>query len=348
MLVRNIMKVEVYLFMLKITDSDIFKLQDSAGVLTNKISAVLKKGMSGFTGNDIIILNNLMADSLQNMKRMYNDPIVLNILNAINDGTMVLVKLSIEYNIPKCMPFVRYIGQDKKEKVLVNLSHFVEVKKNSLGDDMYFMSAQRLYPILVSAYLALKTFTNTYILPAKALGPSAYIWAAMFNKVLCRSIALGTNKDRYDAFMYFAMKFFCLNIAEVPEVVAEDVAKGYLLKKGRKDFPMLEEILIKIHERGLNPYRSFQEFCRVLFNNEITNLRVNAQRAVNEINTTFFLNRFVDQFKYESLFALGAYPYFLYTVMNAAFKTRVVNDQAFQDILGDKDYSAFQMINALL
>lgn len=342
------MKVEVYLFMLKITDSDIFQLQDSAGVLTNKISAVLKKGMSGFTGNDIIILNNLMADSLQNMKRMYNDPIILNILAAINDGTMVLAKFSIEYNIPKCMPFVRYIGQDKKEKVLVNLTHFVEVKKTSFDDDIYTMSAQRLYPILVCAYLALKTFNDTYILPAKALAPSAYIWAAMFNKVLCRTIALGTNKDRYDAFMYLAMKFFCLHIAQVPEKVAEDVARGYLLKRGRKDLPMLEEILLKINERGIAMFSDFQTFCRALFNNEITNLRVNAQRAVSEINITYFLNRFVDQYKYEALFALGTYPYFLYAIMNAAFKTRIVNDQAFQDIINDKDYSAYQIINALL
>lgn len=334
--------------MLKITDSDIFKLQDSSGLLTTKISNVLKKGMSGFTGNDIIVLNTLLEDSLQAVKRLYNEPIILEILNAVNEGTVVLVNLSMEYNIPKCMPFVRYVGQDKKQKVLVNLTPYLTVKKNNLGDDLYSVSAQRLYPILVCAYLSLTRFDASYTMPAKAMEISAFIWASMFNKVLCRTVALATNKERYDAFMYFAMKYYCLRILEVPERIAEDVARGYLLKKGRKDFTMLNEMLDKIQQRGMNPYSGFKNFCHVLFNNEITNLRVNMQRAEANINVEFYLNRFIDQFKYESLFALGSFPYFLFAVMNSAYKTRIVNDMAFQDIVSDKDYNVYQMINAII
>lgn len=334
--------------MLKITDSDIFKLQDSSGLLTQKITNVLKKGMSGFTGNDIIVLNNLLEDSLQAVKRLYNEPVVLDILNAINDGTVVLVSLSMDYNIPKCMPFVRYVGQDRKQKVLVNLTPYLTVKKNNLGDDLYSISAQRLYPILLCAYLSLTRFDGTYTMPAKPMEISAFIWASMFNKVLCRTVALATNKERYDAFMYFAMKYYCLRILETPERIAEDIARGYLLRKGHKDFPMLEEMLQKIERMGLNPYRGFKDFCHVLFNNEITNLRVNMQRAEANINVEFYLNRFVDQFKYESLFALGSFPYFLFAVMNAAYKTRIVNDMAFQDIVSDKDYNVYQMINAII
>ena len=162
------MKDEVQFYMLKITDSDIFKLQNNGGLLTTKITNVLKKGQSGFTGKDIVVLNTLLEDSLQAVKRLHNEPIVIDILNAINEGTVVLVQLSMEYNIPKCLPFIRYVGQDHKQKVLINLTPYITVKKNNLGDDIYSISAQRLYPILICAYLALTRFNDPYVMPGKA------------------------------------------------------------------------------------------------------------------------------------------------------------------------------------
>jgi len=117
----------VNFYMLKITDSDIYRMQDSTGVLTAKISNVLKKGMSGFMGDDIIILNGLLDDSLQGLRRLYNEPIILDILNAVKDGTILLVSLSLEYSIPKCMPFIKYAGQDKRAKMLVK-----KVGKNTM------------------------------------------------------------------------------------------------------------------------------------------------------------------------------------------------------------------------
>ena len=335
--------------MLNLTDSDVFKLQDSSGILSKKIQAVLQKGMTGQTGKDIIILNNDLADSIQNMKRLYNEPIVLNIMKAIQSGDLLLVNLSIEYSIPKCLPFIRFRASNNKTKVMVNLTPYVDVKKDSLGKEVYSISAQKLYPILISAYLTLSKFDERYMLPANALSSSAYIWAAMFNKILCKTVALGTNRDRYDAFMYFAMKFFCIYIVQTPDQIAENVARGYLTKKGLKNFPMLDNMLQKIDERNINIYESFTTFCRALFNNEITNLRVNSsERASHDINVTMFINRFVDQYTYTALMSLASYPYFLFAVLNTALKTRVVNDLAFQDIITDKDYSAIKLLNAVI
>lgn len=335
--------------MLNLTDSDVFKLQDSTGVLSKKIQAVLQKGMSGQPGKDIIILNTDLADSIQNMKRLYNEPIVLDIMKAVQSGDLLLVKLSIEYSIPKCLPFIRFKASNGKTKVMVNLTPYLDVKKDSLGKEVYSISAQKLYPILISAYLTMSKFDERFMLPSNALSSSAYIWAAMFNKILCKTVALGTNKDRYDAFMYFAMKFFCIYIVQTPEQIAENIARGYLLKKGLKNFPMLDDMLQKINERGLNPYGDFGDFCHVLFNNEITNLRVtSSERASSAINETLFINRFVDQYTYTALMSLASYPYFLFTILNTVLKTRVVNDLAFQDIISDKEYSAIKLLNAVI
>lgn len=334
--------------MKKLTDSYIFKLQNSTGIISNKIQAVLKKGAAGFADKDIVVLNTHLSDSLQNMKRMYNDPIVIDIINSINRGEMVLVKLSVEYSIPKCLPFIKYSGSQGGAKVLVNLSNYVDIKKTTTGEELYSISAQRLYPILVSAYLALHTFTDNYILPAVALHNSSYIWAAMFNKVLCKAVALGTNADRYDMFMYFAMKYFCIDIAQVPEQIAENTARQYLQHRGKKNFPMLEETLSKINERQLEPYSSFETLCQVLFNNEITGLRISSPGSNGNLNMTVFINRFVDLYKYEALFALASYPYFLFAIMNASFKTRVVNDNSFQEVIGDRTYNSLALINSLV
>lgn len=335
--------------MLNITESDIFQLQDRTKVFTNKISEILRKARNGSGLNtDITIMNRLLADSLQKLKKMYNETVILKALDDIEKGRIVLVKLSLELNIPKCLPFIRYKG-DSDTKILVNVTPYLETTKDSLGEPVYSVSIQRLYPLIACAYLTLNSFSDRYVLPAKALHSSAYIWASMFNKVLSRTVALGTNRERYDAFMYFAMKFFCIYMMQVPEQVAEDVARAYLIKQGRKNFALVDEMNQKIYDQNRKIYLSFREFCLNLFDNSLTNLRgVATDSSAKQMNEAFFLNRFVDTFTYTALFALGSYPYFLFAVMNAALKTRVVNDLAFQDIITDKDYSVITLMNTIL
>ena len=338
--------------MLNVTDSDIFKLQNDTGIFTKKIEAILKKAMTGQVGktDDIIILNTILEDSLRNMQRLYNEPILIEILNAVREGRIILVSLSADYNIPKCMPFVRYKATNGN-KVLVNLTPYLERKKDSMGNTVYSVSAQKLYPIMLCAHLSLTRFVGNYALPAKALHSSAYMWASMFNQVLSKTVALGTNKERYDAFMYFAMKFFCIYYMETPEQVAEDVGRAYLVKKGRKEFPMLDAMLQSINQLGYKPFESFGSLCKTLFDNRVSNLRgifSLSSSSTKEVNEAYFLNKFVDQFSYTALFSLAAYPYFLFTILNATMKTRIVNDLSLQEIITNKDYSSLSVLNALI
>lgn len=330
--------------MRNITDSDIFILQNETKVFSNKINEIIRRARHG-NNTDILILNRVLSDSLQKLKKVYNESIILKAIDDIEKGKMILVELSIELNIPRCMPFVRYKA-DSGTKILINLTPYLEKTKDNMGNTVYDISVQRLYPIIVCSYLTLNVFNDTYALPSKALHNAAFIWASMFNKVLSRAVALGTNRERYDAFMYFAMKFFCDYIMQTPKQVSEDVARAYLARQGRKSFPMLDDMNAKVDQSIV--YSSFRAFCSVMFNNEITNIRgIVADSSTKTLNEAFYINRFIDTFTYTSLFSLGAFPYFLFSVIHAALKTRVVNDLAFQDIITDRDYNVLAMMNAI-
>lgn len=334
--------------MLNITDSDIFRMENGTNIFSNKVGAILQRAAASPNGNeDIVILNGKITDSLNNLKKMHSEPVILKAINDIQSGRMILVDLSTKYSLPSCLPFIRYKG-NSETKILVNLSQYVEKTKTNSGEILYKVSVPKLYCLVLCAYLTLNVFNERYILPGKALSSAAYIWASMFNKILSRTVALSTNKERYDAFMYFAMKFFCIYIAQVPEQVAEDVANGYLLKRGRKDFTMVKEMKDRMANFNYKPYEDFGHLCYALFDERVTNLRgIVADSVAKEINESFYLKRFINQYSFTALFSLAAFPYFLFTVLNASAKTRIVNDMAFQDFIDDKDYNVIQLLNAL-
>lgn len=334
--------------MLNITDSDIFRMENGTNIFSNKIGAILQRAAANPNGSDdIVILNGKITDSLNNLKKMHSEPVILKAINDIQSGRMILVDLSTKYSLPACLPFIRYKG-NADTKILVNLSQYVEKTKTNSGEILYKVSVPKLYCLVLCAYLSLNVFNERYILPGKALSSAAYIWASMFNKILSRTVALSTNKERYDAFMYFAMKFFCIYIAQVPEQIAEDVANGYLVKRGRKDFTMVKDMKERMENFNYKPYEDFAHFCYALFDERVSNLRgIVADSVAKEINETFYLKRFINQYSFTALFSLAAFPYFLFTILNASAKTRIVNDMAFQDFIDDKDYNVIQLLNAL-
>lgn len=334
--------------MLNITESDIFRMENGTNIFTNKVGAVLQRAAANPNGNeDVIILNGRITESINNLKKMHNEPVIIRAINDIQSGRMILVDLSAKYSLPACLPFIRYKG-NTETKILVNLTQYLERTKTKTGEVLYRISVPKLYCLVLCAYLTLNVFNERYILPGKALSSAAYMWASMFNKILSRTVALSTNKERYDSFMYFAMKFFCIYIAQVPDQVAEDVANGYLIKKGRKDFDMVKEMKLRMENFNYKPYKDFESFCYALFDERVTNLRgIVADSVAKEINESFYLKRFINQYSFTALFSLAAFPYFLFTVLNASAKTRIVNDMAFQDFIDDKDYNVIQLLNAL-
>ena len=247
-------------------------------------------------------------------------------LRCIQNGRMILFVTEPEKKLSDMIPFFVY-KQNGLKKVCVNLTtviHMVSVPGDAtaveyeLGDGV-----NKISTMLYAAYLALDRFDEKTALSSDLMYYSAVLWAEMFTKPLFNIIGLN-NMDRRVAFLYFSMKFFMMYFMETDEAQADATALRYIQKKNTLILYMEE----KISEKQINIARGVKSFLTVLFDSEITmikGLRTN-------MNLSFYLSEFVKNFGSNALLSLCSYPYFVYVILAAYNKTRMLKDKSFDRI----------------
>lgn len=307
------------------TESDIFEYLDKGNVLQNKIFKILASEA------DAVILNNKLETDIKSMLKIFKEAITLKAVNAINSGDIILVKLPIDYNLPECLPYIKH-RKDNKERIIINVTKYVtEVKDRETEEIDYSIDIKKLYSLCIPGYLYLKLLDKTYTPSPDAMRISATIWARMFNKVLIRTIGLTTNKERYEAFMYFSIRFFLKYYLNASDMVVETISTSYLVNgKGY----LIDYMESKIKDLNLNPYNSFSDFCSTLFNNEVSNIKgIKVNNLEEKINLSFYLRKFIDMYNISATMALSSYPFFIFTIFSAFNWANVCNDRAFEDIV---------------
>lgn len=319
-------------------DSDIFvNTINKNNVVLGKVNAIL-------TGaeRDVTVLNEILYPDIkrklidkQKTKTMYD------IGKAIEDGRIVLITLPPDKKLTDAFPFFVY-KQNGLKRVCINISYVVYQKKLDTGEISYDISDNvvKLKILLISAYLALDAFHDKMMPTQNTLEGSAILWAEMFNKPLFNVVGLN-NKDTYDTFMYMAIKFFLVYFIECSTERAEKIATKYIGAKNPKLLYMEGEI----EARGLNMYESVAAFVHILCNDELSmnkGIRVNTMSKAMGIGN--YLTNFVNMFGSSSLMALASYPYFVYVLLAANSKCKLIKDKSFDNIF--KDHS--KLTNRLL
>lgn len=279
-----------------------------------------------------VILNKMIFDDI-NKKIIQNkkEKIVNEMGNAILKGTMILFTTPPDKKIPDALPFVVF-KQSGVRRVAANLCSIARPIKNSDGSITYEMGdVDKVFSIMYGAYLALEKFTSETFVTSNLLYDSAVLWAAMFNKPIYDSIGMN-NQERNDAFMYFAIKFFVRYIMGYDnDGVSDSLTTKFL--KGNKKNDLILFMEDKMNEKQINIYEGIIPFMRTLFNNEITQIRgVRVANITNSINVSFYLQKFVMTFGSNALLALCTYPYFIYVVIAAMSKSKMLKDKAFDRV----------------
>lgn len=321
------------------TNSDIYRDTLNKG---NVYSTRLLKILTG-QAPGTVILNDKLDSALNGMKRSFKDAATLQVINAIANHKIVLMITSQESNLPICLPFVKYTSEGVT-KELVNLTDYITSKVDEAsGENDYDIDVRKLHAITLAAYIDLTLCSEKAVLPSDALNSAAVIWARMFNKILEGSIGLGTNRDRYNAFMYLAIKFFLVYYMDTPLTITENIAMNYI--DGEKN-SMLQFIEENIAAKGVNMYESFGGFCHMLFDNEITNMKgIKLQNVSDSMNQLFYQRKFVDMYYYPALLTLASFPYFLYTVICTNDQSGIVNFKVLKKIIEEDKLDSKLMIS---
>jgi hypothetical protein len=312
--------------MRSVIDSDVYQKALNKNNSVNSKIAALVMGKS-----HSVILNGELESDFDTMIKVFKSPVTIEIVNAIHNNQMDLFTTDLASKFPSCMPFVKY-SKGGEAKVAVDLSAYATEKKDSdSGKIEYKIDAKKLYVLCLPAYLTLKLFDKNTVLPPVTISKTALMWAKMFNKILNRTIGLTLNKERYEAYMYFAMKFYMIYILNCPQAVVDSVTKAYL--KNDKGY-LINFMEDRINTKKIDFYGSFETFCHTLFDNEISNIKgVRVNNLSEEMNYKFYMQKFIETYRFQSLLSLSSFPYFLFVLIASYNYSDIVSDRAFEDIV---------------
>lgn len=309
---------------------------------------VVQKKIFDIVGGKVqtVILNDKLTLDLEKLKKIYKEPALMKAVDAVKNLQILLVKLPLDDNLPKLLPFFKY-RKNGQARVLVNLTGYInESNDPDTNTISYSMNNSRtLYTFILSAYIYLKLIDDRTTLPPDAIKYSAILWARLYCKIL-KSAGMIQDSDRKDAFMYFAMKFFMKYYLETPDVVCDNIALGYL-PNGKK-FPLIIDMETEIESLGLNPYNSFIDFCTTMFNSRVTGLKgLRVKNVEDSINTTFFLTKFIENYHEQAYMALCAYPFFIMVIIDGMNKGNICNDRYLEDIVLYDNKETTKLLNSI-
>jgi len=314
-----------------VNDSMVYKfmLKDKESVLNTYRMELLKGGM--------IDLNVALAPQLANIKKIYQDVLTTKALNAIDSGHIKLVaSRNPRHCMPSYMPFVKYkMGDDSY--VAIDITKWIVLKPIKGQEDQFDVTVdiKKLYCFIVSGYLYQAKFDRDTQITAKLAKSSAITWAKLFCKVLEMKVGLATNRDRHDAFMYFAMMFFLVNLVEYNKESAENIAKSYF--RSNAVSPTVRLIETTVADRHIDMYSSFETFCTTLFNPEITGLRTMRLKGTNNvINVEYYVSQYITLYHTTSAFTLAAFPYFIWMVISTCNWAYLFNDKTIEAIASEE------------
>ena len=313
-----------------INDSTIYKfmLKDKDSTLNAYRSEIVGGGMT--------VLNGELVVQLANIKKIYRDRLTQLAVDEVTKGNMIIYSAkNPTHCMPSYMPFIKYKVQDE-QKVAIDITQYATVKKIKDSEDLdVVMDTKKLYVFIISAYLYLRTFNRNTILPSKLAKSSAIVWAKLFCKILEMKVGLATNRERHDSFMYYAMMFFLVNIIEYNEEAAKAIAKSYF-KTGVVN-STIGYIETQIENRNLPIYATFEDFCKIMFDPEITGIRTMRLKNSNDrITLEYFVSQYITMYHVTSAFSLAAYPYFIWMVISACNWAYLFNDKTIEPIASEE------------
>lgn len=317
-------------------DSEIFQLMNRNNVITNKLKEC------GRAISEKIIINNKI-ETMEAFTRTYHDSIVALIKSDIEKRYIILICPEVDKRFPAYIPFIKtkLMGRDT---LVVDMSKFSRVYKDESGNiEKANIDIDKLYSILVPGYLYLHLFDDGCALPAEAIKLMSMMWAKMFNKVLIsRKIFVGNN-ERYEAFMYFAMRFFMKYYLMCPDPVIDNISMSYIGTKSKYIMYIENNLSMK----GIDLNRSWTTFASTMFSNEITNLAAFTQNGAT-MDEKLYLQIFDSSLGKDGAFiALWSAPYFMYCIFSTFNQSYCLNDRAWQDIVLSDKKMVPNLMNAL-
>lgn len=307
-------------------ETEIFNLVNGNGLGKDDISEIL--------GSLMRPVDNELDYDLKTIEKVFKNPLTVKTMQDIRDKKIIIfVSKDPSKTMPPWMPFIKFSDPKTREpKIAIDLSLIATVKDDKVNNEvMVSVDRKKLYVLIISAYIYLHFADKTMVLPTNLMTYTAVVWARMFCKILERKVGLGTNNERREAFLYFAAKYYLLNILEAPPKMSDDIAIGMFKDKIKNS--IAKEMEAKIQARDIDLYKNFSTFVTTLFNNEISGIRaIRLKNSSTELNLSYYMKEFMTYYYSPSGFAVAAFPFFMWMLIAANNWAYMFNDKAIEEI----------------
>jgi len=305
---------------LKSTDqSYIFNMLNKNNAINNTVKELLR-------AEDV--KRSSIEEQLMIINKRYNEPLKREVLRAYDEGK-IRIKYSKEIKLPTAMPFI-LIKASGGVVAVISLSTY-SYKLEKSGD--MSIDPKKLYTLIESAYIALKYTTNNlrYASASNLLTHGSIMYANMVYSAINKKFNIGMDKKKSELVMYFAAKFFMINVL-AKNIDAMEIINNTAKKNCKTLSPMV--ISEADEEFELNAYKDIAVFMEEL-------ARV---CDIHGLNVRNFLSTYMQMYGEGTLLGLELFPYFMMNICSAEHGAFMNNQYMFENIIekdGPKLYGVF-------
>jgi hypothetical protein len=290
----------------------VFNNLNHDGKVSKNILAVLKDG-ERLTKDDL-------AEQFLVINKNFKYPLKFKILDEVERGDIVMIYSPANIRLPIAIPFFLTKLEGKVVGVVVvDLFGTRQTKTNSIN-----IEAKKLYTLLEAAYFAKLCFYNDKQISTRntVISNGSVIYANMIVRVFNRKYALNIDKNKMNRMLYFASKFYLINLLGLKN---DEMTNNYALKSCKEaNLLSISEMDSIFKDEG---YENIANFIQEVNKKELSfNFK--------DLQVRGFLESYLQMYESTALLALESFPYFLFNILAVTNGAYMNNQYVLEDLVG--------------
>lgn len=291
-----------------IEDSYIYKSFNASNSLIQKIVKYIK--------TSVALDKSYFEEQYMQMKRTSISPLSRKVIDAFDAGKIELL-YSRETKIGTSIPFIIRKNENGQVVATIFISTFSVLDKN----DNLTIPVKQIYALMESAYVALQLqlYPTNIQRNATLMKLCASTYVEMIMRILNKDYALSLDKPLYDKVTYSLKRFFLTNIWNYPN---KDLIEAY----ASSDLKFIEELDLSLTQQAYGD-------AQINDINDLMNFIKTLSPRMKELNTRYFIERFVNTYHGSSILSIDYLPYVFFVVINILLGSFLISQAALNDII---------------
>lgn len=297
-----------------LTDSYIYSMFNVDLTMTKRIAEAVKTGT--------ILDSSYIQEQIIQIKRTRVSPLIDNVIKAYEDGNILLV-YSDKVKTTQAVPFV-VLKMGGKNKVAIFINNYGSITDNGAvnGGTYLNIPMKDLYVLMEGAYIA----WSYYEYPTKfqrsigLMKVTNQIYNSMFVQILNREYSLSMDQDLFNTVSFCISRFYLERLWCMDN---HDVVYAYALQTctATANRNTLAVVDSQYTDANIKTVDQLFEFLNKL------------SPRLETATIRYFVERYLNEYKYPALLSMDVMPYFLFTVAAAYCGSFIIKQEKIYNII---------------